>query len=73
VVEGGRGASFAQEAVHSLRVAASLRQQEFQRYMATEKQILCFVDLANAAAANLPQHAVVSNRCSNHLVRSKAA
>jgi hypothetical protein len=37
VVEGGRGASFAQEAVHRLRVAASLRQQEFQRYMATEK------------------------------------
>ena len=29
--------------------------------------------LANAAAANLPQHAVVSNRCSNHVARSKAA
>ena len=73
VVERGCGACFAQEPVHSFRVAASLRQQKLQRHMTAEQQILCFVYLADAAAANLPQHAVVSNRCSNHVARSKAA
>src|SRR5215469_3092141 len=66
VIESGRGASFALEALDGLGIASNFVRQEFEGDKAAQSGVLGLVHNAHAAAAKLFEDAVVGQRAANH-------
>ncbi len=71
MIERGRGAGFAKEALESLRVAARVFRKEFQGDAAGEFGVLGFVNNAHATFAKLADDAVMGDGGVEHCGRAE--
>src|SRR5579862_7309968 len=66
MVQGGSGLCLPPESFQHLRVLSKMIRQEFHRHKAMEFDVLRFIDHAHAAAADLLQNAVVTDRAADY-------
>ena len=66
VVQGRRGAGFAQEALDGCLVGHVRAGQKLERDLAAEREVLGQVNLTHAAGAQLLQHVVVRDGLADH-------